>query len=500
LELLEYLQYPWIIRALIASVLVGISCGMLGVFIVLRNMALIGDALSHAILPGIVIAFIVFGGYHLSGFFLGAVLAGLLAAAAITWIQQNLPTKNDAAIGIIFTVMFAAGVIGISILSRNEGVHLDLQDFLFGNILGVGSEDLWLNLLIAIAVVGSVMFFFRYFFITTFQESYARAMGIKSGVVHYYLMLLLSFTVVASLQTVGVILVVAMLVTPSSTALLWSDNLKPALAISAGFGTLSAISGLVAAIYLEIPPGPAMAICAFIFFLVSALVSPKKGYLFQYFRKQKYRAKILWEDILKYTFKFGQREPVSTDQVSIGIERNPREVKKAIKKMVRKGLLLRSNGGYKLTDNGAARGKQLVRAHRLWETWLVGKAGLSEDQIHEDAEYYEHLLNEDILDQIDASLNFPKVDPHGTPIPQKYEREKIGLNKLKTGDRFLFPKENPVVEQRESETGSRLRGRIFQLISSSEVGFIISEPGKKTTVNVPNLEILLVEKLIELRD
>nr|MBS0037981.1 metal ABC transporter permease [Saprospiraceae bacterium] len=171
-ELIEYLQYPWIIRAMLASVIVGITCGVLGVFIVLRNMALIGDALSHAILPGVVLAFLIFGTYHLSGFFAGAVLAGLIAAAAITWIQQKLPTKNDAAIGIIFTVMFAIGVIGISILSRNEGVHLDLNDFLFGNVLGVSQQDLYLNILIILAVVASIVIFYRYFYISTFQESF----------------------------------------------------------------------------------------------------------------------------------------------------------------------------------------------------------------------------------------------------------------------------------------------------------------------------------------
>ena len=140
-NLVGIFEYEWFIRALIASSMVGIMCGVLGCFIVLRNMSLIGDALAHAILPGIVVVFPIVG-YSPLGFFTGAVIAGLLTAVAITWIQHNVKTKNDAAIGIVFTAMFSIGVIGISWISKNEGVHLDLKDFLFGNILGISNEDI----------------------------------------------------------------------------------------------------------------------------------------------------------------------------------------------------------------------------------------------------------------------------------------------------------------------------------------------------------------------
>ena len=480
--------------------MVGISCGMLGVFIVLRNMALIGDALSHAILPGIVIAFMVFGGYHLSGFFAGAVVAGLIAAVAITWIQQNLPTKNDAAIGIIFTVMFAVGVIGISILSRNEGVHLDLKDFLFGNILGVSRDDLWLNFFIMLAVVGSIVAFYRYFYLTTFQESFAKAIGVKSSLVHYYLMLLLSFTVVASLQTVGVILVVAMLVTPSSTAVLWSDRLKIILLIAAGFGVLSAVSGLIAAIYLEIPPGPSMAVCAFVFFLISALISPQKGYVFQYFRKRHYRFRILREDILKYAFKLGRDRQVGLSTIASEIGRKLPEVKTAIRKMAKKGLVRKSNGTFALTAVGAKRGRELVRAHRLWETWLVEKTGLNEDQIHEDAEFYEHLLYEEMLDQIDASLGFPEKDPHGTPIPQKYIRVPDIVENLKPGDLFVFPKGASTTEDWERVSGKKLSGKVFELKKRNETHLIISESGKQSQTEIVAVKSAEVYKLTRVQE
>ena len=155
---------------------------------------------------------------------MGAVVAGFISAVAITWIQRNVKTKDDAAIGIVFTFMFALGVIGISWLTRQEGVHLDLKDFLFGNILGISNLDLILTSMITCFVILCILIFYRYFFISSFQPVVARTMGVSTGVIHYFLMLLMSFAVVASLQSVGVILVVAMLIIPASAAQLLAQG------------------------------------------------------------------------------------------------------------------------------------------------------------------------------------------------------------------------------------------------------------------------------------
>jgi len=224
MDLWMQLQEPWAIRALIASVMVGVSCGVLGCFIVLRNMALIGDAISHSVLPGVFFALLIVG-YNPIGFFIGSVIAGLMAAIAITWIQRNIKTKNDAAIGIVFTSMFAIGVIGISYVSKNHGVHLDLKDFLFGNMLGVSNEDLFLTTGLTFYVLVNIYIFYRQLFVSTFQPAIAQTMGISVELMHYFLMLLLSFVIVAALKAVGVILVVAMLITPASTALLLNNRL-----------------------------------------------------------------------------------------------------------------------------------------------------------------------------------------------------------------------------------------------------------------------------------
>lgn len=416
MEFWEIVQQTWVLRALAASMLVGLSCGVLGCFIVLRNMALIGDALSHAILPGVVVAF-VWVGYSVLGFFTGAVLAGLISAVFITWIQQHVRTKNDAAIGIVFTAMFSLGVIGISWISRNEGVHLDLKDFLFGNVLGVSNQDLYLTLGVSVYVLISVVVLYRYLFVTTFQPIIAQTMGISVKAVHYFLMLLLSFSVVAALQTVGVILVVAMLITPAATALLLSDRLPVVITLAALLGMASALLGMVAAILFETTPGPAMTVVATLLYVLAVFFSPNKGLLFTRLRGFRLRRRIKEEDLLKWAYRMEQQGPLLPEHLAIQLGISNRLMRSYLLQLAQRSLLDRNP--LRLTEAGREEGRRLVRAHRLWETYLVEKLGLSPDQIHEEAEAYEHLLTEEILDEVEAELGFPTTDPHGSPIPLK---------------------------------------------------------------------------------
>lgn len=415
MDLLEVMQYPWAQRALLAACMVGILCGTLGVFIVLRNMALIGDALAHAILPGIVIAFII-AGYSTLAFFIGAVAAGIITAVIITWIQHSSNTKNDAAIGIAFTAMFALGVIGISRISRSEGVHLDLKDFLFGNILGVSDHDLLLTAFVTVISIAAVIIFYRPLFATTFQATIARTMGISVQTVHYFLMLLLSFAVVASLRTVGVILVVAMLITPAATALLLAKRLPVVIILSAITGLLTAIIGFTVSIWLETTPGPAMTVSATMFYLLALTFAPEKGLLARSIRKRALKRRIMSEDILKKAMR-SPGHPVGEWLAELNM--SSARMKRYIQLLQRKGLIKMQNGQWELTDQGREKANEIIRAHRLWETYLVRKAGMTEQQIHDDAEAQEHWLPEELLDEIDEVLGFPDKDPHGSPIPPK---------------------------------------------------------------------------------
>jgi len=421
MDFYSYLSTPWVFRALTASCLVGFSCGVLGVFIVLRRMSMIGDALSHSILPGVVFAFLIFG-YNAGGFFLGAVVAGIITALGITWAEHRVKTKGDAAIGIVFTAMFSIGVIGISWLSQSEGVHLDLKDFLFGNVLGVSDEDLWLTLAISAYVIFMVAVFYRPLFISTFQPMIAAAMGVPVTFIHYMIMILLSFTVVSALQTVGVILVVALLITPASTALLWTDRLHYVLFLSALFGVLSTVVGLGFAILLDSPPGPVMVLVATIMYVFSAIFALRKGLLYKYLRRIRLNQRIYKEDIIKYIFRNAESHPTPID-VAEKLNLSNKKVRSYIQSLKRKGVISSEQPYLKLNQTGEIMALKLIRAHRLWETYLVNKLHLDPDQIHEEAENYEHFLSDELLDEVDELLGSPDSDPHGSPIPPKGSRK-----------------------------------------------------------------------------
>lgn len=447
------LSQPWAYRALIASCMVGAMCGALGCFIVLRNMALIGDALSHAILPGVVFAFIIVG-YSVIGFFVGSVIAGLISAIAITWIQQNSATKNDAAIGIVFTAMFSVGVIGISWISHHEGVHLDLKDFLFGNVLGVSNVDIWLSFGVLIFVIGSILIYYRYLFASTFQSIVAESMGISVKIIHYFLMLLLSFTIVASLQTVGVILVVAMLISPAATALLLANRLPNVLVLSILIGILSCGIGLMFSIILETTPGPVMTLIATIFYALAILFSPKKGIIFLWWRKRKLVNKIQYEDVLKAAYRLSKNDDLSIQSIANRLHIKRELLQSKINFLLKKGWLVFKNNDLVITEDGRFEAKKLVRAHRLWETYLVEKLGLTQEQIHNEAEKLEHLFSAEFIDEIDNALDYPNLDPHGSPIPQIKENNDLVLTNFN---------ENQVVKIIENQPNEHVSTLLWKL-------------------------------------
>ena len=428
-EILQNFSEPWAIRALIASCLVGVMCGVLGCFIVLRNMSLIGDAMAHSVLPGVVVAFI-FAGLHPIILFLGAAISGLTTAFGITWIQNNTRTKNDAAIGIVYTTMFSLGVMGISRISKSEGVHLDLKDFLFGTVLGVSELDIYLTLGTAIYVILGVIIFYRYLFVTTFQPIIAETMGIPVRFIHYFVMLMLSFAVVASLQMVGLILVVAMLIVPASTALLLSERLKNVIFISAFIGLISAIIGLFLSLAYDTTPGPAMVVTAAFLYFLTVLFAPRKGLLVRFIQKRKLNRKIQLEDTLKQALGLQERKQLTFENLLSRLGVNKSSLIQLLQILRDQGLIKGDKNQLSLSESGKEEATRLVRAHRLWETYLVNKIGLSEEQIHEDAERYEHLLTEEMLDKVDKTLGFPSMDPHGSPIPIKKGLPPTALFKL----------------------------------------------------------------------
>lgn len=264
----DLMTYSFLQKALVTSIMVGIICGVIGSFIVLRGMALMGDAISHAVLPGVAISYML--GIN---FFYGAVITGVLTAFGIGAISQNSRIKNDSSIGLVFSAFFALGII----LITKAGSATDLTQILFGNVLSVRTTDMWLTLAIGSFVILVVVLFFKELLVSSFDETMAAAYGLKTRLIHYVIMFLLTLVTVASLQTVGVILVVSMLITPASTAYLLTNRLSVMVVLSAFFGALSAVIGLYFSFLYNLPSGPVIALATTGIFLIAFLFAPKQG-------------------------------------------------------------------------------------------------------------------------------------------------------------------------------------------------------------------------------
>ncbi len=270
--------YEFLQKALFTSVMVGIIAGVLGSFIILRGMSLMGDAISHAILPGVAISYMMGISY-----FYGAVTFGLLTAFGIGFITQNSRIKNDTSIGIVFSAFFAVGII----LIGKANTSTDLTSILFGNVLAVRDSDMWMTLGIGIAVLLVIFLFYKEFLVSTFDPTLAASYGLSNKVIHYVLMILLTLVTVASLQTVGIILVVAMLITPAATAYLLTNRLSYMILISSILGALSAMIGLYISFIYNWPSGAAIVLVTTVFFLIALLFSPKHGIVWRSLRVRK---------------------------------------------------------------------------------------------------------------------------------------------------------------------------------------------------------------------
>jgi ABC-type Mn2+/Zn2+ transport system permease subunit len=271
--MIEWLTEPFALsfmqRALAASLIVGVLCSVVGCFVVLRAMAFLGDALAHAILPGVAIAYLLG-----ADVLVGALVAAVLVAIGIGLFSRRGGLKEDTAIGILFAAALALGVV---LMSTVRSYATDLTHILFGNVLGVAPSDLWLTGIIAVVTLAVLLVLFKEFQLATFDPVLAHMLGKRPELLRFTMLILLSLTIVASLKTVGVGLVAALLVTPAATAYLLTRRLSTMMALSAAVGVLASISGLYLSYYLDIASGAAIVLVATAAFLAAYVTAPRRG-------------------------------------------------------------------------------------------------------------------------------------------------------------------------------------------------------------------------------
>ena len=279
LELLvQPLRYPFMVRGLLASIMVGSLCAVVGTYVVLRGMAFFGDALAHAILPGVAVAYLLG-----ANIFWGALLMGLITAVGIGYVSRRGQVKEDTAIGVIFAASLA---LGVAMLSTVQNYSVDLTHILFGDVLGVSTSDLWLTAGLGLLVLLAVVFLYKELLVISFDPVLAATLRLPLSTLQYLLLVLIALTIVVSLQTVGVALMVAMLVTPAATAYLLTRRLWHMMIVGAAIGVLSSIAGLYISFYVNIASGSAVVLVSTALFILAFLFAPRQGVIWSWLRKR----------------------------------------------------------------------------------------------------------------------------------------------------------------------------------------------------------------------
>jgi manganese/zinc/iron transport system permease protein len=415
-------------------------CSLLGCYLVLRRMSLLGDAISHAVLPGIAIAFFFTGQPYGIGIMLGAMALGMLTSFLTQSLHSLGKVSEDASMGVVFTSLFALGVILIQLWGPRA--HLDADCVLYGDILYTWDRRVpvlghyvpraLLSIVpAALLTVGFIALLWKELKIVSFDPALAAAMGIKVWVVHYLLMAMVAGVTVASFESVGSILVVAMMIVPAAAAGLLTDRLRPMLIWSVVIATHSAIFGYLTATVLNTSVAGMMAVVAGVQLTGAVFLAPRHGLISRWLRNLGLSIRIASEDTIGQLYRAEEAAalPAGSQLAAIRPSSPPVGLIGWLSRLSlrRNGLVATSSvGSTELTSQGRTAARNIVRAHRLWESFLEANFDLPPDHLHEPAERMEHFLDPDLQQQLDQQLAGRQIDPHGKVIPQGESTDQPG--------------------------------------------------------------------------
>ncbi len=416
------LEDPSLQKGLIGGSLVAIVCGVIGCFVILRRMAFLGDAISHSMLAGVTAGYLfmqmVFGSEaHAPAMLIGGIIAGLITVGLISVVSRVSRIKEDTAIGIMYTGIFAAGGILATVFSHR--IHIDLAHFLMGSVVTIPDSQLWMMAIVAAFVLAVVILFFRHLKITTFDPVMAASIGIPVLAFDYLLTTCTSLVVISAVNIVGVILVVGLLVTPAATAYLLCDRLSRMMVLAASFGVSAVVGGILAARWFgNVSVGSSIVVFSTLQFLAVLVGAPRYGMIAGWWRRKSMVPQQTVEDVLG-CFRYRENGEATMAQISSAIEQGQDKVRKALRYLQRNDLIASDGSVYRLTQNGDHEAKRLLRAHRLWETYLQ-HVGIPDEHLHSHAHVMEHVHDEETVDYLDDMLGHPTHDPHGAEIPEDF--------------------------------------------------------------------------------
>ena len=418
---------PVFIKVLLGTLLLASSSAVVGAFSFLKGESLVGDAIAHALLPGVVLAFILGDGRHPAYLIIGALIAGLIAHYGIAFIEQRTKLKSDTAVSLVLSTFFGFGILLMSYVQRTgQGQQAGLERFLLGKAAAITMVDLYVFTGLALLLLLGVALFYKGFQLMTFNEDFAAAIGLPTGGIRFAFTVLTVLAVTVGIQTVGVVLMAALLITPSAAARSWTSSLPRMLLLAALFASAAALGGtFISAALPKMPTGPWIVLVLGFFGFTSLILAPEKGWLARRRRATSNRNKTQRENLLKLLYGAEERAgtPVAMTAAAMvdAREQHYEGLTKTLRNLKKEFLVVERTDGFALTEKGRVEGRRVVRLHRLWELYLTERLGMAADHIHPQAETMEHVITPEIEALIVKELGNPEVDPHQSPIP--YEED-----------------------------------------------------------------------------
>lgn len=416
---------------ILGTTLLGCAAGIVGSFTLLRKRALMGDALSHATLPGIGLAFILatyFGGNgkSLPILLLGATITGLIGVVAILAIRNLTRLKEDTALGAVLSVFFGAGVALLGISQQMGGNAAGLEGFIYGKTASLAATDALLIAAAAGVSIGACLLLFKEFKLLCFDELFAGSRGFPVVRLDLALMALVVIITIVGLQAVGLILMIALLIIPAAAARFWTEKMWKMVLISGGLGAAGGMVGAgMSGLFSKLPSGAMIVLVCTAFFLFSMLLGSQRGVVIRWLRRSRLNRTVQRQHLLRAMYEAleassGRRHAPAAGAISLRdlLSRRSwttRRLGRAIRRAQRDGLVQQEGSNIRLTDDGLAEAARLTRQHRLWELYLITHADIAPSRVDRDADAIEHVLEREIVTELESLLEKTYADVPASP-------------------------------------------------------------------------------------
>jgi manganese/zinc/iron transport system permease protein len=406
----------------VVSIGAGIICfaaGIVGTFSYLRKRALIGDVVSHAVLPGVAISFMLTGVKNPLYFLIGATTSGILSIWLVDFIQSKSKLKPDTILALTLSVFFGIGIVLLTKIQHSgDAAQSGLDSFLFGKAASMTMHDVIIFSIIALINTICIVIFLRAFSIISFDEEYAKSIGFNVKVIKSFLALLTVITVAIGIQSVGIVLMAALLITPASGARFLTNSVKKMLVYAGIFALFSGFSGvIISSSGKAMPTGPWIVVVLSIFTIIAIFFGKEKGVIARMRTRKSNNIKINNENTLKTIYKLSKEGNDSIPLDQLINNQSTTQFKPILKRLEKNQILIRVNESVILTEKGKLAAREVIRKHRLWEIYLSKYFNLDPDHLHDDAEGIEHIITPEIEKHLITLLNRPEKDPHQSEIP-----------------------------------------------------------------------------------